>query len=69
MKILRIVLFIPAIIIEIILATTAGLLATIHYVCSVILDIAYKLPDIGWYVGGEYKRKQKPNGFPKGRRE
>jgi hypothetical protein len=60
MKKMRWLLFVPAGLFEILLALSAGLLATIHYVCSVILDIAYMLPSMDWYLGGEYKRKRKP---------
>lgn len=64
MKKLRWLLFIPAGIFEIFLALFAGLVCTIHYVASVTLDIAYKLPSMDWYLGGEYERKYKPNGRP-----
>jgi hypothetical protein len=64
MKELRWLLFVPAGLFEILLAACAGSLATIHYVCSTILDIAYRLPSMDWYFGGEYKRKRHPAGYP-----
>jgi len=63
-KKLRWLFFIPAGIFELFLAMLAGLLATVHYVASVALDIAYKLPSMEWYTGGDYKRKYAPNGYP-----
>ena len=67
MKKFRWLLFAPAGLFEILLAVSAGLLATIHYVCSTILDIAYMLPSMDWYTGGDYKRRQRPNGYHVGK--
>lgn len=67
MKKLRWLLFAPAGLFEICLAVMAGILATMHYVASTILDIAYMLPSMDWYVGGDYKRRTRPNGYPVGR--
>ena len=61
---LRWLLFVPAGIFEIFLALLAGVTVTLHYVCSVILDVAYKLPSIDWYCGGQYVRRNAPNGHP-----
>jgi hypothetical protein len=60
----RWLLFVPAGIFEILLALLAGVTVTLHYVCSVTLDVAYKLPSIDWYCGGKYVRRNAPNGNP-----
>jgi hypothetical protein len=54
---MRWLLFVPAGLFEILLAVCAGVLVTIIFMCSVILAIAYKLPGLEWYLGGDYKRK------------
>ena len=67
MKKFRWLIFVPAGLFEICLALMAGLLATIHYTAATILDIAYMLPSMGWYTGGEYERRTRPNGYPVGK--
>jgi hypothetical protein len=62
-KKLRWLLFVPAGLFEIILAVFAGVLVTIHYVAGKVLYIAYMLPSMDWYCGGEYKRNAKPSIF------
>lgn len=60
----RWLLFVPAGILEIFLGLLAGATATLHHVGVVILDIAYMLPSMDWYAGGDYVRRKAPNGKP-----